>query len=114
MQSILMLSTNLMSCSQIQTAVGELGFQFSTVSSVNALHESCKENTPFAIVLDLNIPNIDFSSFQIPEYENVHKLAFGPHVYEELLAEAGAANFQVLTQGEFYRTGPQVLQSLTQ
>jgi DNA-binding NarL/FixJ family response regulator len=118
--AVVVLTSDLMTHSQIASAAGRVGVGVKIVASSKALVEACRaadRGPPRAVILDLSHLKIEVAE----EIARLRKLvasgtkivAFGPHVHEKLLAEAAAAGCDaVMARGAFLAQLDSLLKAL--
>lgn len=103
---ILLVSTDLMTSSQLQGAAASVGAELVTCGPATAVASASAE-APALVVIDLTAKVEDIATVVTAAGQPV--LAFGPHVHEQKLAaaaEAGCA--EVFTRGQFFRNAADV------
>jgi len=104
--NIVLLSTDLMTASQIENAARELGAAVHAASTgEEALHQA-EATSAEVVVLDLSCPAADPAAVAPPLQDLTPApriVAFGPHVHREKLAAAESAGCdRVFTRGQFF------------
>ena len=104
---ILLISTDLMTSSQIEGAAASLGAELVTCGPATAIASASSES-PALVVIDLSASLDDLPAVVAAAGEQP-VIAFGPHVHEQKLQaarEAGCA--EVFTRGQFFRSATEV------
>jgi DNA-binding NarL/FixJ family response regulator len=106
--AVAVLTSDLMTHSQISASAQRVSVAVRVVASSEALLALCQvvdRAGPRAVILDLSHPKLDLGGMVANLRQAVSGLkivAFGPHVHEDLLAEAGRAGCDaVMARGAF-------------
>jgi len=114
--SLLLVSNDLMTGSKVSAVAGRMGLACSTAMSIAAAFDKLTEGTSI-VVIDLSMPGLK-SPELVPKLRTALKVrprivAFGPHVYGELLEEAETSGCDVVvSRGEFFARMPDLLAHL--
>ncbi len=103
-----------MTASQVAAAATRTGADYTSVTSVEALIESCEQAATDLVIVDLLLPGLDVANLveRLSAFENPPRqtIGFGPHVHAQRLAAARAAGLDaVLTRGDFHRRVDEIL-----
>ena len=104
--SLLLVSNDLMTGSKVSAVAGRLGLAYSAAMNVAAAVDMLTEGTG-VVAIDLSMPGLK-SPELVPKLRTKLKvrpkiIAFGPHVYGELLEEAETSGCDVVvSRGEFF------------
>jgi hypothetical protein len=111
--SLLLVSADLMTGSKVAAVAGRVGLGYAAAMSTAAVFDKLTEGTNI-VVLDLSTPGLK-SPELVPKLRTALKVrprivAFGPHVYGELLEEAETSGCDiVVSRGEFFARMPELL-----
>jgi CheY-like chemotaxis protein len=111
--SLLLISNDLMIGSKVSAVAGRLGLAYSSALDAATAVEKLTEGTG-VVVLDLTMPGLK-SPELVPKLRTKLKgrpwiIAFGPHVFGELLEEAETSGCDsVVSRGEFFARMPELL-----
>ena len=104
--SLLLISNDLMTGSKVAAVAGRLGLAYSSAMNVAGAVDKLSEGTSI-VAIDLSMPGLK-SPELVPKLRTALKvrpkiIAFGPHVYGELLEEAETSGCDVVvSRGEFF------------
>jgi hypothetical protein len=104
--SLLLISNDLMTGSKVAAVAGRLGLGYSAAINIAAAVDKLAEGTSI-VAIDLSMPGLK-SPELVPKLRTKLKvrpriIAFGPHVYGELLEEAESSGCDVVvSRGEFF------------
>ena len=116
MQTILILTKDLMIQSNASAAARSEGFKLRACGSLQRLSERYREEESVAAVLvDLQTPELEIERLNqtLSQVQVLRTIAFAQHVEEELLANAQIENIDlVLTRGQFNHQLPQLVAEL--
>jgi CheY-like chemotaxis protein len=113
--SLLLVSSDLMTGSKVSAVAGRLGLVCATAMSAAVAVDKLAEGTS-VVLIDLSTPGLK-SPELVPKLRTTLKarpriIAFGPHVYGELLEEAETSGCDVVvSRGEFFARMPELLAS---
>jgi CheY-like chemotaxis protein len=113
--SLLLVSSDLMTGSKVSSVASRLGLACATAMSPAAAVDKLVEGTS-VVLIDLSTPGLK-SPELVPKLRTTLKvrpriIAFGPHVYGELLEEAETSGCDVVvSRGEFFARMPDLLTS---
>jgi CheY-like chemotaxis protein len=111
--SLLLVSNDLMTGSKVSAVAGRLGLAYSSAMNVATAMEKLVEGTSI-VAIDLSMPGLKTPEL-VPKLRTKLKIrpqiiAFGPHVYGELLEEAETSGCDVVvSRGEFFARMPELL-----
>lgn len=111
---IVILCSDLFFLSKITGVADQLGLAHSTTSNCKQALEHIKDETSQLILIDLNLPNLDWEMLTSIHQSDSHlqSIAFGSHVDTEKFQVAQAAGCtQVLPRSRFSAQLPQLLQA---
>lgn len=114
---VVLLTTDLLLASRIQTAAAGAGVPLQTVLSVEQLETIGRTEPVTGLLLDLEHPGLDLGELlsRLPRREQCWVVAYGPHVHQRRLDAARAAGcHEVLSRGRLDRDLPDVLRRLSQ
>ena len=105
--TIVLLSSDLMTSSQLAGPAQQQGLSLQTSSSVGDLIEKCTGQAVALVVLDLTLPGLNcaevIGSLRSGETPPGAIVAFGPHVHEQKLSAAREAGCDaVFSRGQFF------------
>lgn len=104
--SIVLLSSDLMSSSQLAGPAQQQGLSLQTAMSVEDLSAKCGEGKVVLVVLDLSMSNLDVAEVVATLRTSDTPpavVAFGPHVHEAKLQAAQQAGCDgVFSRGQFF------------
>jgi CheY-like chemotaxis protein len=104
--SLFLVSNDLMTGSKVSAVAARLGLAYASAMNVAAAVEKLSEGTSI-VAIDLSMPGLK-SPELVPKLRTKLKvrpriIAFGPHVYGELLEEAETSGCDVVvSRGEFF------------
>ncbi|HEX4129275.1 MAG TPA: hypothetical protein VHZ24_04480 [Pirellulales bacterium] len=102
----ILVTGDLMFASRVTAAGQRTGVPVAIALGIDALGEQLAEGAPKLVVLDLTTPRLDVSTvverLRAAQGAVPTVIAFGPHVQEQMLAQATAAGCdRVLARGQF-------------
>ena len=116
MQTILILTKDLMIQSNASAAARGEGFKLRACGSVQRLSERYhEEESVVAVFVDLQTPELNIEQLDqaLSQIKVTQAIAFAQHVEDELLANARVENIDaVLTRGQFNHRLPQLVADL--
>lgn len=114
---VLLLTTDLLLASRIQTAAAGAGVSLQSVLSVDQLAMIWRTAPVTGLLLDLEHPGLHLNELlpRIPRRDQYWVVAYGPHVHQQRLDAARAAGCdEVLSRSRLDRDLPDVLRRLSQ
>jgi len=112
--AVVLLSSDLMGGSRVESAARRLGVDLRIVGNIDAALDYCAVQRVPLVIVDLGTAGLDLSSLITrlksgPEHGPA-TVAFGPHVHEETLDAAKAAGCDlVLSRGQFMSQADTIL-----